>query len=708
MHQPSRWWWGLIPVAALWIAADFSKTADVEADLAPRAGTALAAAVPDAASAMNVTVSGRDVLIEGPEFAPNQGDRMSEAAAEVSGVRLANGRFSQLPTANPFAFRAMRADKQFVLAGSVPNPAVRAAVLNAARAAASGGAVVDNLEYAAGAPAAFEQIAIRGLTEAAKLEGGSFSLLDTAYSIAGAAASSEIYEAAVAATRELPAGAALAKADIQPPEAKPFAWFATSDGATLTMLGAAPSIDARSAIASSAASRLAGKAVVNRMQIARGAPAGDFVGYANYALGELGRLTKGRVVISDDTYSIEGEAPSAAAYEEAVAATGRLPAGLKLARADITAPVIRPYRWDAGFDGNGVTLSGLAPSVAVRADIAKEAAQLFPGKTIANKIGIARGAPDGDFAKATASVLTELAKLSEGRASLTDAQVSISGTGPAGISSAAVRSSLAASLPSPFAVATVDIKEAAIKPYVFRLQKGDGHVRLSGYVPDEDARRALVAAATTDFFADNVEDELKIGAGAPADLVNALKAIFPALARLWSVTLTSQDTTMTIDGLAIYAKGADKIRTALASAIPGEFKIDTVTLGIRPPEPTLPVAECQPAFDGLLAKGRIRFQAGSAELSKESLALLDHLIDVAQRCSTAEIEVAGHTDSMGAAAENLELSKRRAQAVVDYLREAGVDTSRISSVGYGQTKPVVSNDTDEGRAQNRRIEFVVK
>ena len=63
---------------------------------------------------------------------------------------------------------------------------------------------------------------------------------------------------------------------------------------------------------------------------------------------------------------------------------------------------------------------------------------------------------------------------------------------------------------------------------------------------------------------------------------------------------------------------------------------------------------------------------------------------------------------MLSSAKNLELSKRRAQAVVDYLREAGVDTSRISSVGYGQTKPVVSNDADEGRAQNRRIEFVVK
>jgi OOP family OmpA-OmpF porin len=117
---------------------------------------------------------------------------------------------------------------------------------------------------------------------------------------------------------------------------------------------------------------------------------------------------------------------------------------------------------------------------------------------------------------------------------------------------------------------------------------------------------------------------------------------------------------------------------------------------------------CQPAFDGLLAKGRVRFETGSATLSRESLALLDNLVDVAQRCRDADIEVAGHTDSAGSPDSNLDLSNRRAQAVVSYLAETGIDASRISSVGYGDSKPLAPNDTPEGRAQNRRIEFVVK
>jgi len=708
MHQPSKWWIGLIPLAALWIAAGLSKTNDVEADIAPRARSALAATAPDAAGAMTVTASGRDALIEGLEFAPGQANRMSAAVADLNGVRLVDGRFSQAPSASPYAFRATRDGNQFILAGSAPNPAARGAVLGAARAAASGSAIVDRLEYATGAPPGFEQAAVRGLTEAAKLDGGSFSLVDTAYSIAGTAASSGIYEAAIAATRELPAGATLAKADILPPEVKPFVWSATSDAATLTIQGATPALGERTAIAGAAVAALPGKTIINQMQIARGAPAGDFVDYARYALAELGRLTRGRVVISDGAYSIEGEASSIEAYETAINGANKLPTGLTLARADILAPEIRPYRWEASVDGSRLTLSGLAPNLSVRSDIARQAAQLFPGKPIVNQMGIARGAPDGDFAKTAASVLTQLARLSEGRASSTDAQVSISGTGQAGVSSATVRESLASSLPSSFEIAAIDIKEGAISPYVFQLQKGDGQVKLTGYAPDDKARREIVAAATAAFFADTLEDELRVGNGAPTKFVDALKSTFPALARLWSGTLTAKDTVMTLDGLVIHGNAADQIRNGLAGAIPGSFKLESVTLGVRAPAPALAIPECQPAFDGLLAKGRILFETGSAELSKESLALLDNLIDITQRCGAAEIEVAGHTDAVGSPGDNLDLSKRRAQAVVGYVGETGVDTSRISPTGYGQTKPIASNDSAEGRAQNRRIEFVVK
>ena len=72
------------------------------------------------------------------------------------------------------------------------------------------------------------------------------------------------------------------------------------------------------------------------------------------------------------------------------------------------------------------------------------------------------------------------------------------------------------------------------------------------------------------------------------------------------------------------------------------------------------------------------------------------------------IEVSGHASSEGSAELNQQLSVRRAQSVVAYLAKAGVESTRLQPVGYGATRPVAPNDTDENMAKNRRIEFTVR
>jgi outer membrane protein OmpA-like peptidoglycan-associated protein len=72
------------------------------------------------------------------------------------------------------------------------------------------------------------------------------------------------------------------------------------------------------------------------------------------------------------------------------------------------------------------------------------------------------------------------------------------------------------------------------------------------------------------------------------------------------------------------------------------------------------------------------------------------------------VEVRGHTDSTGDEAHNLKLSERRADAVVEYMIKNGISPEQISARGFGETRPVDSNDTAEGRARNRRTEFVFK
>jgi len=97
-----------------------------------------------------------------------------------------------------------------------------------------------------------------------------------------------------------------------------------------------------------------------------------------------------------------------------------------------------------------------------------------------------------------------------------------------------------------------------------------------------------------------------------------------------------------------------------------------------------------------------------ATIDPDSAGLLDRLIETALRCPTASIEIAGHTDTDGDDGFNQALSEKRAQAVADYLVKAGLPADRFKAMGYGSLQPVASNDTDEGKAQNRRIEFVVR
>ncbi len=110
----------------------------------------------------------------------------------------------------------------------------------------------------------------------------------------------------------------------------------------------------------------------------------------------------------------------------------------------------------------------------------------------------------------------------------------------------------------------------------------------------------------------------------------------------------------------------------------------------------------------LVLKG-VNFAFNSAVLTPESKKILDEDRTVARLKGAPDmrVEVAGHTDNIGSAEYNQKLSERRAQAVVDYLVSTGVDPNRLKAVGYGKTKPIASNKTEEGRAQNRRVELQI-
>jgi outer membrane protein OmpA-like peptidoglycan-associated protein len=116
---------------------------------------------------------------------------------------------------------------------------------------------------------------------------------------------------------------------------------------------------------------------------------------------------------------------------------------------------------------------------------------------------------------------------------------------------------------------------------------------------------------------------------------------------------------------------------------------------------------CQRTLARLAAAGSVRFEPGGASPLLESYRLLNDLATVAYQCPETRIIIGGHTDASGDPQSNRRLSQARAEAVKRFFHLAGIRAERMQTVAYGDSRPVASNATPEGRAANRRITFHV-
>lgn len=103
----------------------------------------------------------------------------------------------------------------------------------------------------------------------------------------------------------------------------------------------------------------------------------------------------------------------------------------------------------------------------------------------------------------------------------------------------------------------------------------------------------------------------------------------------------------------------------------------------------------------------VTFGFDSAELTSDARSALNEVANVLTQYTDTRVNIAGHTDSTGDASYNQRLSERRAQSVGSYLSQNGVSSMRLNTMGYGANQPVASNATEQGRAQNRRVEITL-
>lgn len=148
----------------------------------------------------------------------------------------------------------------------------------------------------------------------------------------------------------------------------------------------------------------------------------------------------------------------------------------------------------------------------------------------------------------------------------------------------------------------------------------------------------------------------------------------------------------------------------LAGCGPISFTDNTalVVVGDAPePEPE-PEKKAKLVGDHVEITEQVQFEFNKARIRKVSHGLLNDVVSVLkENPQVKEVSIEGHTDSVGPAAYNKQLSQDRANSVMKYLVDNGIDKSRLTTKGFGESKPIASNDTDAGRQENRRVEFLV-
>lgn len=223
---------------------------------------------------------------------------------------------------------------------------------------------------------------------------------------------------------------------------------------------------------------------------------------------------------------------------------------------------------------------------------------------------------------------------------------------------------------------------------------------VAGTVADEASKAALLSRLRELYGAERVLDQLAIGTvSTPANWDAYLqKLINPNLKLISRGQLKVDGTNVSLRGDVSNEAQRQQIASDIASNLNPSYIVNN---GLRV------VASEQGVLDAALANRIIEFESGKATLTESGQAILDQMSAALQKLKDKKVEVIGHTDNAGSRAHNLALSQARAEAVKTYVASKGVNPASISVSGEGPDRPVADNNSAEGRARNRRIEFKV-
>ena len=664
---------------------------------------------------------GRDVVLSGPVQSEDLRDKLVEATGRVYLLAEVTDSMYLLPIAQPFTFEAVKnADGAWTLEGHAPTRAAEEAVLEIVRSQSSGAPVEVALELAAGAPDGdWIGMASTGLVALSHLSNGRFALSDRTALLSGAVESETAASAALASVAGAPMGDWTTQIEGLLSLADPFVLRAlkTADGAVV-LAGNAPDAAVLTRL-TEAAQSLSEEPLTGELTLARGMPAQNWPDRVTQALEALGKAESGLLEVSGDTISLSIEVDTIEDRDAIeVVLDESWVVEITVLNPPPPADMSIELRPDGKMFAGGRLPEGMDPGVLTAA-----LPELILGEMQTDPPGTAV-----DWVPALEGLNIVLPRFQSAKVRLLDRSFRLTGKLRRGFSAQGSSAALRSVLTRDWDL-VLDISESAPLAELI-LSKQGPEIALSGVLP-----AGLDTDDALDIFGPEAGGEGIAGGGEgnAAEWRSTLEAAASSMRFFSEATGLVANGRLEMNGTLLPGYGANPVQEWLGGHVAQAWEVGLSAVETEPsegdarlslvsgetefyrrgfwlPQVSFPVtqARCEAEAARALESGKIKFVTGSARIDQSGRALLNRLSAVAIRClnsSSLHLEIGGHTDSVGNDEANQKLSEERALAVQAALAERGVRTDAMNAIGYGEGRPVASNDVPEGRAQNRRITF---
>lgn len=695
---------GLV-LLGLWANSDHAIR--IEAKVANAALDALG----DTVHNVELKVSGRDIELSG--FAASEAEQANIVGQMqgVRGQRIVRSELQVVPTISPYKISLSKKDNTYRYSGLMPFADAYSELPDGDRT---------ELKLAGGVPdenwLAVFSIGVQFLEG---LANGEVSLIDQTLRLEGHAPDIETAELIEAGLRTLPDGYRMQKAITIEPTI-PYLFSGANVNGVLEYSGYLPSNTRREEF-----KEKLGETITSVLIPKHGMPDENWIDVVSLSDQVLQLVTSGKATLSDRSVLLMGTAANPVAKAKIDRLIAQIPGNYDTVVAIEVAKVV-PYRFSAKKSDTGIlSASGFAPDQETL-DEFMSAAQNFDAN-----IELGAGMPDVSWPYLVTQSLKAIQDLQAGEISIEDQSMKISGQVANPIASSKVKGFFE-QLPEGYFTDFQLVELDDGDPILLLLEyEQDGVTRISGKAPSGFDVDQIATLLSVPQLVGSIQASTLPG-------LEPLSAQFDILGR-WLPSLESVQVDLsleqvTIEGTILPEQDLEQITSALLRELGSSAIVKLQTSEFEPKEGDrklapvsgqglvyrngfwIPYFEFEGTVDNCsdrTAKAvegkRITFLSGSAELDPNSISIINELAGVFANCIGEDglsLEIGGHTDSLGDDNANQALSLARAVAVVKALVDRGVSDKSVSAIGYGESQPIADNETEEGRAANRRTTFI--